>query len=186
MRPGSTVARDPMYFRIHPVKMEVHMNGFLSLPTWSPYIVGVGIGLLVCLALVVSDRPIGCSTAFVKATGLIEQTHSREEGAGERILQEISPTHRLAIHHCARALSSVHSSPPSFQAHSVSSSFRHSGLHSSETQLYSGSSQPSPGESSSGLGHGGPGAARAGMGSVEHCNCRSGAFSRPPVSLREG
>ena len=78
------------------------MNGFLSLPTWSPYIVGVGIGLLVCLALVVSDRPIGCSTAFVKATGLIEQTHSREERAGERILQEISPTHRLAIHHCAR------------------------------------------------------------------------------------
>ncbi len=49
------------------------MNGFLSLPMWSPYIVGVGIGLLVCLALVVSDRPIGCSTAFVKATGLIEQ-----------------------------------------------------------------------------------------------------------------
>jgi hypothetical protein len=40
---------------------------------WSPYIVGVCIGLLVCLALVLSDRPIGCSTAFVKASGLIEK-----------------------------------------------------------------------------------------------------------------
>lgn len=49
------------------------MNGFLSLPTWSPYLVGVGIGLLICLAFVLSDRPIGCSTAFVKAYGLIEQ-----------------------------------------------------------------------------------------------------------------
>lgn len=72
-RPGSTVARDSMYSKDTSWKMEVHMNGFLSLPTWSPYIVGVGIGLLVCLALVVSDRAIGCSTAFVKATGLIEQ-----------------------------------------------------------------------------------------------------------------
>jgi uncharacterized protein len=49
------------------------MIGFLSLPTWSPYIVGVCIGLLICLALVVSDRPIGCSTAFVKTGGLIEK-----------------------------------------------------------------------------------------------------------------
>ena len=48
------------------------MNGFLSLPTWSPYIVGVGIGLLICLAFVLSDRPIGCSTAFVKIRGLID------------------------------------------------------------------------------------------------------------------
>jgi uncharacterized protein len=48
------------------------MNGFLSLPTWSPYIAGVGIGLLICLAFVLSDRPIGCSTAFVKGFGLLE------------------------------------------------------------------------------------------------------------------
>jgi uncharacterized membrane protein YedE/YeeE len=49
------------------------MNGFLSFPTWSPYIVGVGIGLLICLALILSDRPIGCSTAFVKGFGLLEK-----------------------------------------------------------------------------------------------------------------
>ena len=49
------------------------MNGFLALPLWSPYLVGVCIGLLVCFALVLSDRPIGCSTGFVKIRGLAEQ-----------------------------------------------------------------------------------------------------------------
>jgi uncharacterized membrane protein YedE/YeeE len=59
------------------------MNGFLSLPTWSPYIVGVGIGLLGCLAFVLSDRPIGCSTAFVKMQGLIEKTFR-----GKKVLEK--------------------------------------------------------------------------------------------------
>jgi hypothetical protein len=55
------------------------MDGFLSLPTWSPYLVGVCIGLLGCLAFVVSDRPIGCSTAFVKIRGLIEKIFRGEK-----------------------------------------------------------------------------------------------------------
>ena len=47
------------------------MFGFLTEVSWSPYIAGAGIGVLSCLALVVADRPLGCSTAFVKARGLI-------------------------------------------------------------------------------------------------------------------
>jgi len=40
---------------------------------WSPYIAGVLIGILVCFSFLLSDRPIGCSTAFVKTRGLIEK-----------------------------------------------------------------------------------------------------------------
>jgi len=39
--------------------------------TWSPYLAGAGIGVLSTFAFLLSDRPIGCSTAFVKARGLI-------------------------------------------------------------------------------------------------------------------
>jgi len=39
--------------------------------TWSPYLAGAGIGILSTFAFLLSDRPIGCSTAFVKARGLI-------------------------------------------------------------------------------------------------------------------
>ena len=40
---------------------------------WSPYAVGIGIGLLSCVAFVLSDKPIGCSTAFSRTSGMIER-----------------------------------------------------------------------------------------------------------------
>ena len=139
------------------------MNGFLSLPTWSPYIVGVGIGLLICLALCIvrqADRLFHCIRQGIRT---YREDGSWEEGAGERILQEISPTHRLAVHDCARdCYRCIHILLP----------FRHIRfLHRSATlgctvrrlQQYSGSSQPLPGESSSVLGQGGQAVAQAGM-----------------------
>jgi hypothetical protein len=36
----------------------------LYMKEWSPYVVGAGIGLLNCLAFLLSDRYIGCSKAF--------------------------------------------------------------------------------------------------------------------------
>ncbi|OPX64585.1 MULTISPECIES: YeeE/YedE thiosulfate transporter family protein [unclassified Methanoregula] len=47
------------------------MIGIFQDAAWSPYIAGAGIGVLSCLSLVLADRPLGCSTAFVKARGLI-------------------------------------------------------------------------------------------------------------------
>jgi len=47
------------------------MLEFLTMGTWSPYAAGAGIGILSTFAFLLSDRPIGCSTAFVKARGLI-------------------------------------------------------------------------------------------------------------------
>lgn len=49
------------------------MFSFLTMAEWSPYAVGAGIGLLSCVAFVLSDKPIGCSTAFARTSGMLEQ-----------------------------------------------------------------------------------------------------------------
>ncbi len=67
------------------------MFGIFSQPLWSPYIAGAGIGLLSCLAFVLADRPLGCSTAFVKARGLIGKVISAERTARMEYYREIVP-----------------------------------------------------------------------------------------------
>lgn len=46
---------------------------WLGLGKWSPYIVGIGIGILSCLTFLLSDKPIGCSTAFARTSGMIHR-----------------------------------------------------------------------------------------------------------------
>jgi len=46
---------------------------WLSMKQWSPYVVGIGIGVLSWLAFLLSDKPIGCSTAFSRTSGMIER-----------------------------------------------------------------------------------------------------------------
>jgi uncharacterized protein len=58
---------------------------------WSPYLAGAGIGILSCLALVLADRPLGCSTAFVKARGLIGLLVNREKTEQKEYYREIVP-----------------------------------------------------------------------------------------------
>ncbi len=67
------------------------MLEFLIQASWSPYIAGAGIGVLSCLALVLADRPLGCSTAFVKARGLIGRMVDREKTDRTEYYQEIVP-----------------------------------------------------------------------------------------------
>ena len=40
---------------------------------WSPYLAGAGIGLLCCLTFLLSDKPIGCTTAFARVSGMFER-----------------------------------------------------------------------------------------------------------------
>ena len=40
---------------------------------WSPYAVGIGIGILSWLSFLLSDRTIGCSTPFARTSGMIER-----------------------------------------------------------------------------------------------------------------
>jgi len=46
--------------------------GLFTMAQWSPYVVGVGIGVLSWLTFMLSDKPIGCSTAYARTSGMIE------------------------------------------------------------------------------------------------------------------
>jgi len=50
---------------------------------WSPYVAGIGIGILSWVTFVLSDKPIGCSTAFARFSGMIERVFR-----GERTLEK--------------------------------------------------------------------------------------------------
>jgi len=45
----------------------------LSMKEWSPYLVGAGIGVLNILAFLLSEKPIGCSTAYSRTSGMIKR-----------------------------------------------------------------------------------------------------------------
>lgn len=46
---------------------------WFTMERWSPYTVGIGIGILSWIAFVLSDKPLGCSTAFARTSGMIEK-----------------------------------------------------------------------------------------------------------------
>jgi len=55
---------------------------WLTMGRWSPYAVGIGIGILSWLTFVLSDKPIGCSAAFARTSGMIERLFR-----GNKVLQ---------------------------------------------------------------------------------------------------
>jgi hypothetical protein len=46
---------------------------YLTQVRWSPYVAGLGIGILSWLSFLLSRKPIACSTTFAKAAGMIER-----------------------------------------------------------------------------------------------------------------
>ncbi len=46
---------------------------FLTKISWSPYAVGIGIGILSWFSFLISRKPIACSTTFAKTSGMIEK-----------------------------------------------------------------------------------------------------------------
>ena len=52
---------------------------FLMMERWSPYLVGVLIGLLNLGSLLVSKKPLGASTSFMKLGGIIYRLFDREK-----------------------------------------------------------------------------------------------------------
>ncbi len=59
---------------------------------WSPYLAGAGIGLLICLTFLLSDRPLGASTAFAKLGGIIAGLVSRERVESMEYYEKVPPT----------------------------------------------------------------------------------------------
>lgn len=49
------------------------MMEWLTLESWSPYAVGVGIGVLSWISFLLSDAPISCSSAFARSGGMVER-----------------------------------------------------------------------------------------------------------------
>ena len=46
---------------------------WLGMDRWPPYAAGIGIGILSWLTFLLSDRALGCSTAFSRTSGMIEK-----------------------------------------------------------------------------------------------------------------
>jgi uncharacterized membrane protein YedE/YeeE len=64
---------------------------WLEMTRWSPYVVGVGIGVLNILAFLLCDKPLGCSTAFVRSTGMIESAATGRQARQKPYYQKITP-----------------------------------------------------------------------------------------------
>jgi len=62
------------------------------LERWSPYVVGVGIGVLSWITFLLSDKPIGCSTAFARTSGMIEQLLRGPKVLDKPYYKQFTPT----------------------------------------------------------------------------------------------
>jgi uncharacterized membrane protein YedE/YeeE len=66
------------------------MNWF-SAVRWSPYAVGIGIGILSWFTWLISRKPIGCSTSFARSTGMIERLFRGPKVEAKLYYQEVRP-----------------------------------------------------------------------------------------------
>lgn len=58
---------------------------------WSPYVAGFGIGVLSWVAFLLSDKPLGCSTAFARTSGMVEKYFSARGVKKRLYFQEFPP-----------------------------------------------------------------------------------------------
>ena len=65
---------------------------WLNMKLWSPYVVGAGIGILSWFTFLLSDKPIGCSTAFARTSGMIERLFRGNTVAEKPYYIKFSPT----------------------------------------------------------------------------------------------
>ncbi len=52
---------------------------FLTEVRWSPYVAGIGIGILSWFTFLISRKPLACSTSFARASGMIEKLFAGKE-----------------------------------------------------------------------------------------------------------
>lgn len=64
---------------------------WLRLDQWSPYAVGIGIGILSWVSFLISDKYIGCSTAFARTSGMIERLFRGDKVNERPYFQKIAP-----------------------------------------------------------------------------------------------
>lgn len=64
---------------------------FLTMKAWSPYAAGIGIGILSWFAFLLSDHPLGVSTAFARSSGMIETAIRGEKARSRPYYQRFVP-----------------------------------------------------------------------------------------------
>lgn len=95
-----------------PAQSSMGKTGIWDMKRWSPYWVGIGIGILSWIAFVLSDKPIGVSTAYAQTSGMIEKAlrdrHQVEAKAYYReYVPQISWTWMLVVGLVAGAFASA-------------------------------------------------------------------------------
>ena len=65
---------------------------WFKMAQWSPYTVGIGIGVLSWLAFLLSDKPIGCSTAFSRTSGMVERLFRGSRVTEKPYYKKFAPT----------------------------------------------------------------------------------------------
>ncbi|MGC9335455.1 MAG: YeeE/YedE thiosulfate transporter family protein [Anaerolineae bacterium] len=58
---------------------------------WSPYAVGIGIGVLSWFTWLISKKPIGCSTSFARSAGMIEKLFRGQKVETKLYYREVKP-----------------------------------------------------------------------------------------------
>ncbi|MGD8293011.1 MAG: YeeE/YedE thiosulfate transporter family protein [Desulfobacterales bacterium] len=66
-------------------------TGIWDMKRWSPYWVGIGIGILSWIAFVLSDKPIGVSTAYAQTSGMIEKALQGRQVEAKAYYREYVP-----------------------------------------------------------------------------------------------
>jgi uncharacterized membrane protein YedE/YeeE len=62
-----------------------------TLPRWSPYAAGIGIGVLSWFAFLLSDHPLGVSTAYARTSGMLEKGVRGSKAGEKAYYQEYAP-----------------------------------------------------------------------------------------------
>ena len=63
---------------------------FLTQTRWSPYAVGIGVGVLSWLSFLISRHAIACSTTFAKVSGMIERLFRGDKVAAKPYYRKIN------------------------------------------------------------------------------------------------
>ena len=64
---------------------------WLSEVRWSPYAVGIGIGVLSWFTFLISGKALGCSTTFARGAGMIEKALWGRKGPTRLYFEEYAP-----------------------------------------------------------------------------------------------
>ncbi len=64
---------------------------YLKQAVWSPYVVGAAIGILSWITFVISNKPLGCSTAYARTSGMIGNIFGKKHIENNAYYKQFKP-----------------------------------------------------------------------------------------------